>query len=213
MNRAPTGFDLTHNLAITNIWDLPFGRGQKWGGGKGALTQLVSGWQVNNVVSLFSGSPFNVWGDCGAAWPGNSPTMVDIVGKTRKLNHPDMWYDIGGFAEVFDPSNPGNCLQRLGNSGFNNLRGPGIFNWDFGLFRDFAVKERMHLQFRLEAFNFTNHPHFDIPDNCLCDANATDPAIGRPTDQGDFMRVLGVTNLAREGIDERQFRVGLRLSW
>ncbi|MFN7996238.1 MAG: carboxypeptidase regulatory-like domain-containing protein [Bryobacteraceae bacterium] len=213
MNRANTGFDRKHNLAITSVWDLPVGRGQRWLADKGALTHVVSGWEVNNVVSMISGAPFNVWGDCGASWPGNNPTMTDIVAKPRKLNNPDQWYDIGAFAEVYDPSNPGSCLQRLGTSGFNNLRGPGIFNWDFGVFRDFAFKERMHIQFRMEAFNFTNHPHFDIPDNYLGDAGAIDPATGRVTQQGDFMRVTSVTNLAREGIDERQFRVGLRLQF
>ena len=220
MNRATTGFDRTHNLAVTSVWDLPLGKGQRWLADKGALSYIVSGWQINNVISAMSGPPFNVWGDCGASWPGNNPTMVDIVGKPRKLNNPDMWYDIGGFAEVYDPAHPGSCLPRLGNSGFNNLRGPGLFNWDFGVFRDFPIKERMHIQFRLESFNFTNHPHYDWPnspsgnfDNYLGDAGAIDPATGRITQQGDFMRVTGVTNLAREGIDERQFRVGLRISF
>jgi hypothetical protein len=213
MNRSNTGFDRKHNLAITSVWDLPVGRGKRWLADKGALTYVVSGWEVNNVVSMISGAPFSVRGDCGASWPGNNPTMTDIVSTPRKLNNPEQWYDIGAFAEVYDPSNPGSCLQRLGTSGFKNLRGPGIFNWDFGVFRDFAFKERMHIQFRMESFNFTNHPHFDIPDNYLSDAGAIDPATGRVTQQGDFMRVTSVTNLAREGIDERQFRVGLRLQF
>ena len=223
MNRAPTGFDLTHNLAITNIWDLPFGRGQKWGGGKGVLTQIVSGWQVNNLVSLFSGSPFNVWGDCGAAWPGNSPTMANIFGAPKKIGskgESSFWYDPFAFGETYDPNSPGNCLTgTLGNSGFNNLRGPAIFNWDFGVFRDFAVTERMHIQFRAEAFNFTNTPHFctGAIDNYLGDANAYDPKTGRVTDPGSFMTLNGGINgncdLAREGIDERQFRLGLRIQF
>ncbi|PYT31187.1 MAG: hypothetical protein DMG57_06175 [Acidobacteria bacterium] len=223
MNRATTGFDRTHNLGITNIWDLPFGKGRQYLSDKGVLSAIVGGWQVNNVISVISGPAFNAWGDCGAGWPSNNPTMVDIVGKPKKLGNPDMWYDVGGFAEVYDPANTGSepsCLKRLGNSGFNNLRGPGTFNWDFGLFRDFAIKERMHIEFRLESFNFTNTPHYDWPnsmsgnfDNYLGDAASIDPHTGRVLEQGDFMRVTGVNNLAREGIDERQFRLGLRLSW
>ena len=50
-------------------------------------------------------------------------------------------------------------------------------------------------------------------DNYLGDAASIDPHTGRVLEQGDFMRVTGVNNLAREGIDERQFRLGLRLSW
>jgi hypothetical protein len=223
MNRAPTGFDLTHNLAITNIWDLPFGQGQKWLGNKGALTKIVSGFQVNNLVSLFSGYPFNVTGDCDAHWPGNSPTMINTIGTPKKIaNQSGFWYDPYAFAETFDPNNPGSCLAgALGTSGFNNLRGPGTFNWDFGLFRDFRITERWHLQFRAEAFNFTNTPHFGgtaangcTPDNAIGDANAIDPTTGRVTDPGPFMTLNnGVCDLAREGIDERQFRFGLRLSF
>src|SRR5205814_6895755 len=56
LNRAPTTYDRTHNLAITNIWDLPLGRGQKWVANRGALTGIASGWQVNSVVSVYSGS-------------------------------------------------------------------------------------------------------------------------------------------------------------
>ena len=102
------------------------------------------------------------------------------------------FYDPTAFAEVTE--------ARFGTSGFNALRGPGIVNWDFGLFREFKVSERIRIQFRMESFNFTNTPHFDIPDNCVCDG-------------GDFMKITSVTNLAREGIDERQFRFGLRIGF
>lgn len=221
LNRAPTTFDRTHNLEISNVWELPFGRGRRFLGDNGALTPVVSGWQLNNLVSVMSGQPFNVTGSCGAAWPGNSPTMADIIGTPQRIGSTagynadtgaaGYWYSPTSFAEVFDPNSPGDCLPRLGTSGFNNLRGPMLFNWDFGVFRDFAVTERFHLQFRAEAFNFTNTPHFDLPDNSLGDANTIDQRTGRVIDPGAFMTITGVTNLAREGIDERQFRLGLRL--
>jgi hypothetical protein len=223
MNRAPTSFDLHSNLAITNVLDLPFGRGKKFLAGKGALTQIVSGWQVNNVISIFSGYPFNVWGDCDPHWPGNYPTMIDIIGKPKKIGSTaGAWYDPFAFAETFDPSQPGAGACRtgaLGTSGFYNLRGPGLGNWDFGLFRDFAIKERMHLQFRFESFNLTNTPHFcsNAIDNYIGDANSIDQTTGRVLDPGPFMTlnggISGNCDLAREGIDERQFRIGLRISW
>ena len=223
MNRAVTGYDLTHNVAITNIWELPFGRGKKWAASKGLVTPVVSGWQINNVISVFSGAPFNVWGDCDAGWPGNSPTMTNIFGTPKKLGgkgSSNYWYDPSAFGETYNPNSPGDCATgTLGNSGFNNLRGPGLFNWDFGLFRDFAVTERVHIQFRGEAFNFTNTPHFCSAaiDNSLGDANAYDPRTGRVTDPGSFMTMAnginGNCDLAREGIDERQFRIGLRIQF
>ena len=216
MNRAPTSFDINHNLAIASVWDLPFGRNRQWLAANGALTPIVSGWQINNVISMYSGTPFNVTGDCDAAWPGNSPTMINTIGSPKKIGSKSgYWYDPFAFAETYDPNNPGTCLGgALGTSGFNNLRGPGVFNWDFGLFRDFAITERFHLQFRAEAFNFTNTPHWANPDNAIGDANSIDQRTGRVIDPGAFLTLdNGVTDLAREGIDERQFRLGLRISF
>jgi len=147
--------------------------------------------------------------------------MSNSFGKPKKIGSTSgFWYDPLAFGETYDPNNPGSCLAgSLGNNGFNNLRGPGVFNWDFGLFRDFAVKEQLHIQFRAEAFNFTNTPHFcsNALDYYLGDAGAYDPTTGRVTDPGTFMQLNGGINgncdLAREGIDERQFRLGIRFQW
>ena len=54
---------------------------------------------------------------------------------------------------------------RLGNSGRNALRGPGIVNLDASLFRTFSLTERINLQFPAQAMNATNTPHFNNPDN------------------------------------------------
>jgi hypothetical protein len=126
--------------------------------------------------------------------PGNSQ-QADQVGSVTKLGgigaaHP--YYSQSSFAGVNEP--------RFGTSGFNILRAPGVVNLDLGLFREFSFRERFRLQFRAEAFNFTNTPHFAGPDNYVGDGP-------------DFMTITGVQDLAREGIDERQFRFGLRLSF
>jgi hypothetical protein len=216
MNRALTGFDIPQNLAITSLWELPFGKSKKWLDNSGMLTKIVSGWQVNNLVSLFDGKPFNVVGSCGAGWPSNSPTMANLFGSPKKIgDRSGYWYDPLAFGQTYDPSSSDSCLEgALGNSGFNNLRGPGVFNWDFGVFRDFPISERFHLQFRAESFNFTNTPHFCNPDNDLGNANGFDPQTGRVTDPGTFMTLdNGVCDLARSGVDQRQFRFGLRFQF
>jgi hypothetical protein len=100
------------------------------------------------------------------------------------------YYDPSSFAEVNE--------ARFGNTGYNILRAPGVFNWDFGLTREFSITSGVKLQFRMEAFNFTNTPHLGIPDNNVGDGE-------------DFMTITGVQDLAREGIDERQFRLGFRI--
>jgi hypothetical protein len=112
------------------------------------------------------------------------------------------WFDPLAFREVTE--------ARFGNAGFNSLRGPHLYNLDLGLFRNFAFSERVQLQFRAEAFNLTNTPHFDLPGNNVSDMVLSN---GRVADLGGFSEITAVTNLARDGIDERQFRVGLRFTF
>ena len=53
-------FDRTHNLNITGIAELPFGPGRRWLNDGGVVSQIVGGWQVNNIISFYSGTPFSV---------------------------------------------------------------------------------------------------------------------------------------------------------
>ncbi|MFB3920612.1 MAG: TonB-dependent receptor domain-containing protein [Terriglobia bacterium] len=196
LNRALTSFDRPHNLQIMNIWQLPFGNGKRWLSGQNRVVDaIVSGWQTNTILSLMSGPPFTVSASDNINMPGNTQTADQVKANVTKLGGigpGTPYYDQSAFADVTAP--------RFGTSGFNILRGPGIVNWDFGITRDFTITERWKLQFRMESFNFSNTPHFDIPD-------------GSVSDGPDFMTVTGVSDLAREGIDERQFRFGLRLQF
>ena len=124
--------------------------------------------------------------------PGSVQT-ADQVKEAQKLggvgrNTP--YYDPTAFTEV--------TAARFGNTGYNILRGPGLFNWDFGLTREFTLSGDFKLQLRMESFNFTNTPHLGLPDNNVGDGS-------------DFMTITSVQDLAREGIDERQFRIGVRI--
>src|SRR5262249_55086637 len=113
------------------------------------------------------------------------------------------YFDPFAFAPVTD--------ARFGTVGFNTLRGPRYSNWDFGLFRDFRVTERYHVQFRAEAFNFTNTPHFGTPGGKGSDMVLnSDGPINR---LGGYTEIRGTRGEGREGIDERQLRFGIRLSW
>jgi hypothetical protein len=68
------------------------------------------------------------------------------------------WFDTSCFVA---PSSQGPF--SIGNSGRNILRGPRVFNWDFGAFKDFQFAEQKRLQFRSEFFNFTNTTNFGLP--------------------------------------------------
>lgn len=192
-NYALTSTDRTHSLGITSVWQLPFGPKRRWLSEGGVLAYIAGGWQVNNMISILSGPPFTVYADgTSLNLPGSAQTadQVKPVVKLGGVGSGTPYYDPTSFADVNE--------ARFGNTGYNILRAPGVFNWDFGLTREFPFTSRVKLQFRMEAFNFTNTPHLGIPDNYVGDGE-------------DFMTITGVQDLAREGIDERQFRFGLRL--
>ena len=209
-NRALLGYDRTHNLQISNMWELPFGRGKRWAA-DGVAAAVLGGWQVNNLLSFYGGTPFSVAADSNSLrMPGSGQTAdqikpeVEILGGTGRQTP---WFDPFAFANLSTTRGQ----ERFGNTGLNILRGPGIANWDFGVFRRFDVTERWKLTFRMEAFNFTNTPHFSNPGTNVANfqPNQTDPARR----YNGYTEITGVTNIGRDGIDERQFRFGLRLSF
>ena len=155
--RASANIDMTQSFTSSFTWQLPFGKdravGSNWGS---AADAILGGWQVGGLVSLRTGFPFEVTfpGD-----PQNSGTTNrgDRVGS-GVLSNPtiDNWFDQSAFVV----SAPG----VYGTNGRNVLRGPGGKNFDFMLGKRFRMPWEGHtVQFRFEAFNFTNTPQFGQP--------------------------------------------------
>jgi hypothetical protein len=205
-NRTLRSFDRPHNLQISQIWELPFGRGKKWAQ-SGVAAAIAGGWQVNNILSFFSGTPYSVRSNSALNMPGSNQTADQIKPEVQKLGgvgRGTPFFDVDAFAPV--------TAARFGNMAENALRGPGYANWDFSIFRRFAMTERWKLEFRAEAFNFTNTPHFNNPG---ANVSSYNPTITNPlTRYGGFGEITSTFNgVGRDGIDERQFRLGLRLSF
>jgi hypothetical protein len=207
LNRAVSNFDRTHNLALTSVWELPFGKNKRFLNQGGLVSTIAGGWQMNNLVSLMTGTPFSI-SSSGTSLdlPGSSQRADQVNPKVAKLGATGRsmaFFDPLAFAPVTQP--------RFGNAGFYSMRGPGLANWDFSLFRQFEIKERFKLQFRAESFNLTNTPHFANPGGNV--SNRILNADGTVRSLGGFSEVTSVISLGREGFDERQFRFGLRLSF
>ena len=124
--------------------------------------------------------------------PGNAQTPDQVkpdVAILGNVGDDGTFFDTSAFARVTE--------VRFGNVGRNTMRGPGAVNMDFSLFRTFRLTEKVSMQFRAEAFNLSNTPHFGNPNG---NANSS-----------NFGKVLG---LAAGGLGEpRSFRFGLRLSF
>ena len=150
--------DRTHRLVMSGIWELPFGRGRRFGAGlPSALNFLAGGWQLNGMVQRQSGPPLG-WGDVWTLFTGN-PSSVRLSKNERNV---DRWFNIdAGFNR--------NSAQQLTSNirvspwRFNNLRADGQARWDFSIFKNFKVVEKVTMQFRAEVVNAWNHPNLFEP--------------------------------------------------
>jgi Carboxypeptidase regulatory-like domain/TonB dependent receptor-like, beta-barrel len=158
LNQGLAGFDRTHTFQFYSVYQLPFGKGHSFLN-HGFLAQVVGGFQIGGTVSRFSGLPFTV----------NAPnSSLNAAGQTQTADQikPDVAILGGhdGNTPYFDGSAFGPVTTaRLGTSGRNILRGPGVFNTNINISRIFSIKERLKLQLLGEAFNATNTPSFANP--------------------------------------------------
>lgn len=206
MNRVVADYDRTHMFHVSQFWELPFGKGKHFAT-RGPLAAVLGGWEISQLWSLYTGAPFSVSASGTSLNLPNSTQRADQVkGSVKILGN------VGRNTSYFDPLAFIPVTEvRFGTAGYRSLRGPGLVNWDFGVHRQFQLTERFRLQFRMEAFNFSNTPHFANPNGNV--SNLVLNGDGSIRDLANFTSITGVTNLARDGIDERQFRFGLKLTF
>jgi hypothetical protein len=202
LNKSLSDFDRTHNLNITNMTELPFGPGRRWVNDGGVLSQIVGGWQVNNVLSFYSGTPFSVTASGSSLnAPENDQRADQVKADVQILG------GIGPTSAYFDPLAFKPVTEaRFGTASFNSMRGPGVASWDFGLFRQLKLPREAILQVRLEAFNVTNRPRFSNPGGNV--SNLRLNADGSVNNLNGFAVITGT----QDG-SERQVRLGVKLGW
>lgn len=171
IERGLSNQDQPYRMVLSSLYELPFGKGKRWGGDVNRwVNYAIGGWQINGIYTLQAGQPFNVTVDGSP-----SATRADRVGPTS-INPGNLtqYITASGFAipaATIYYNNTGNVngfvFNAPGTSGRDILRGPGSSNLDFALFKNFAVTERVNARFILEAYNLTNTPHFANPNSDL----------------------------------------------
>jgi hypothetical protein len=160
--RGLASFDLRHRLVNTFVWDLPFGNGRSFLN-QGPSATIFGGWQISGIVQNQSGFPFtiNVNGDTAGIGGGTGGILVRanaVPGTDYRLNSNERttarWFNTAAF------STP--PAFTFGNLGRNTVIGPGLFNADATLARNFDFGERYRLQVRGEIFNIFNHPNYRL---------------------------------------------------
>jgi hypothetical protein len=169
IGRAETGLsqiDLTHNFTASVVYQLPFGRGKRYGTQwSGATDALLGGWEFGVIEHIISGFPIFMIAS-------NNQSGTNFSNNGNSFNRPDRvcngqrpdWTVIQYFnADCFvDPQ-----AGTLGNASRTPLFGPGLVNTDFSAVKNMRLpfREGTELQFRAEFFNLWNHPQFYQPVN------------------------------------------------
>ncbi|HML15383.1 MAG TPA: hypothetical protein VK419_00090, partial [Bryobacteraceae bacterium] len=190
-------FDV-RNVAVINVsYALPFGAGKQFLNSAGGAEKLVSGWTVNSIVTLQGGFPFTPQLSYNPANTGDSknpvrPFVNPAFTGPVILGNPNEWFNPNAFLA------PPNSSGFYGNLGRDTLLGPGLATWDFSLFKDTRIGERMNLQFRAEFFNVLNHPNFNTPNAVVFTPSGVSPTAGLITSTSTT---------------SRQIQLGLKLLW
>jgi len=194
LNRGPQDFDRKHNFVLTNLIELPFGRGKRFfGDASRALNLLIGGFQFNTTTTIQSGLPFNVGYDAGSNID-TGPNRPDLIGDPQTGGSREQFFNRNAFG------NPGR--GNFGNLPRNSLRGPNYWRTDASLFKKFALGETTELEFRIESVNVFNHVNLGQPESF----------IGNPASPNANAGVISST--AFFGQDpQRNFQFALKLKF
>jgi hypothetical protein len=163
--------DRTQRITGSGIWELPFGKGRKFGTNwHPLLNGVAGGWQLNGAMQHQSGAPL---GFGNVIFNGDLNNVV----LPRGQRGVDQWFNVNAGFERNNALQLASNLRRFPIR-FNGIRGPIQARWDFGLIKNFAITERWKLQFRAETFNVANYANLSNPNTTV-----TSGAFGTITGQ------------------------------
>jgi hypothetical protein len=183
LDYAPSDFDVRHRFVNSMIYQLPVGKGQRFGSSMGrAEDLLIGGWQLGVITTFQKGFPFSVT----ASDPG---AYLSFGMRANENGNPNVgsrtvtkWFNTSAFSQPL--------FGAYGSSGRNILTQPGVNNWDISLDKTFQMTERVGFQFRVETFNSFNHTQYGIdpfqnansgPGQSAVDAGVGDSTFGEVT--------------------------------
>jgi len=159
-NRSVSSFDLPQLLSASVVYDLPFGANRRFRTSNSIVDQIIGNWQINTIFTVHSGLPFTLITAGDIANTGNSGNYerLNVIGNLSLPNKSKAeWFNT---AAVAVPQQ-----YTFGNMGRNALRTDWFKNDDLSLFRSFPIAGERSVEFRAEAFNFTNTPTWGTPGN------------------------------------------------
>jgi hypothetical protein len=191
-SRSIASYDIPHRFIVSALYEIPFGRGRRFGASAPkVLDAVIGGWQINGIVTVQSGTPLTITASNSAGlsnpvtranWNGQDPRL-DTSREERLL----AWFNKAVFSQPLAFS--------FGNAGatFPLLRTDSVRNLDLSLFKHIALSGRVRLQARIEAFNALNRVQFGSPNTSVASSS------------------FGLVNT--QANSPRQFQFGVKALW
>jgi outer membrane receptor protein involved in Fe transport len=151
--RSKSLYDVPQRLVLTTLYELPFFKN-----GNPLARSVLGGWQVNGIMTIQAGLPIPIYMPANT-FGADRPSVVSGVSDQAAAQSISQWFNTAAFTAPA-PFTYGNVARTL-----PDVSGDGLFNLDFSLFKNFSIREKFRFQFRVEAFNLTNTPTFEIPNS------------------------------------------------
>ena len=203
-NKGNSNFDDRNRFVWNFIYQIPDARDSKY-------KMIRNGWGVNGIVTLQAGQPFqfnfNFEDDFDGSGSGYGvPDRVPGVPVQYNPSDPNNYINLNAFAVPCTPVAAGfdgtasSCVpgtRHYGNLGRNSLIGPHFRQFDFSIFKDTSLSERVKMQLRFEAYNLFNHPNFANP---YLPVFIADPFVNGSTAAGSGVGHYALTSTGDVGI-------------
>jgi hypothetical protein len=187
---GPSLFDRRQIAFVNFVYQIPFLNNS----GNHLMKSTLGGWSLSGIVTMESGAPLNlgVSGSNASSVVPNSGNRPDLTGSISYPKTVAAWFNPSSFTAPVCATGP-DCY---GNLGFDALRGPGRDNWNISVLKTFAFTERLHMEFRADAFNIWNHTQFK--------GDANNGGISQNVNSSNFGAVTAA-------FDPRELQLALKL--
>jgi hypothetical protein len=210
-NYTLAGYDRTHSFTAGWNYELPVGRGKKLAIDNKFADAIVGGWKFAGTFAAYSGTPFSVTGSAQSLQATGNSQFADQIAPVKKLGGlgpGQPYYDPMSFRDpLFQFNKDG--IYRFGSMGPNALRGPGYWQLNPGIFKQWVIAEKLRTEFRAEATNITNTPIWGNPTAGTASVRLNPDGSLNNSVADPLQNFMSITS-ATAG---RQFRFGLRLSF
>jgi hypothetical protein len=160
-NKSRSSLNVSHRFSGSGIWDIPVGRGRRFGSSfNRMLDSVIGGWQLSSILVVRTGFPLTV----GNGVLGDIANTGGITQVPNRISEPNIsgsqrteerFFDTAAFVPAE--------RYTLGNAGANTIDGPNFWNVDASITKIFRISETKMFQLRGESFNTLNHANWGDP--------------------------------------------------